>query len=438
MSPYTKSDLTFTPTLAELSTARGDKPLTVFAGANNSGKSLVLKWLKQTLGRVAYMVGTNRFYHVYHFSTGLRDPNQVDQLESQFNSNFYQEQYNYEQNYLDLNSIIVGLGNRRRSALFDLCGQLIGNHFELKKVDEENDLSNRYIDMDGQNLSVGSTGTRLLMTILGICMDDRYSTILIDEPELGLGPRVQQSFSAFLQDAVERNKYFPHLNRVFVATHSHLFLARNDITNNFVVAKSGKDISLTQIATLSDFHRLQFNLLGNSLEAMFFPSAIVVVEGKTDCEYIERVLELRFPGRRVTVIPSGGDVKRKVAGLREAFGDLARSPFRDRLFVVLDSVHQPGLVAELEGMGIQHDNVIQWEKNGIEYVYPAGLVAEVFSCAPERVGAIIIADDRVELNGIIKTKNELKVEILRRLDSKTPLPEEMQRKLLKRISAAID
>lgn len=438
MPPYSKSDLTFTPTLADLSTARADKPLTVFAGANNSGKSLVLKWLKQTLGRVAYMVGTNRFYHVYHFSAGIRDPNQVDQFESQFNQNFYQEQYNYEQNYLDLNSIIVGLSNKRRSALFDLCGQLLGNHFELTKVDEENDLSNRYIDMDGQNLSVGSTGTRLLMTILGICMDDRYSTILIDEPELGLGPRVQQTFAAFLQDSVERNKYFPHLNRVFLATHSQLFLARNDITNNYIVAKSGKDISLTQITTVSDFHRLQFNLLGNSLEAMFFPSAIVVVEGKTDHEYLERLLQLRFPGRRVTVIPSGGDVKRKVAGLREAFGDLTRSPFRDRLFVVLDSVHQPGLTAELEGMGVLRNNIVTWDKNGIEYVYPESLVAEVFSTTPARVTEIVITDDRAELNGIAKTKNELKSEILRRLDSSTKLPDELETKLLAPVAAAIE
>jgi predicted ATP-dependent endonuclease of OLD family len=240
---YSKADLIFHPPLAQFAATRADKALTVFAGANNSGKSLVLKWLKQTLGRIAYMVGTNRFYHVYHFSTGIRDPNQVDQFENQFNSNFHQEEFNYEQNVFDLNSIIVGLGNHRRAALFDLCTQLLGNRFELKKVDEDNDLSNRYIDMDGQNLAVGSTGTRLLMTILGICMDDRYRAILIDEPELGLGPRIQQTFAAFLQDDVERNKYFPHLNRVFLATHSHLFLARGDITNNFVIAKHGKDIS---------------------------------------------------------------------------------------------------------------------------------------------------------------------------------------------------
>ncbi|MEJ7577157.1 MAG: hypothetical protein WKF74_09155 [Pyrinomonadaceae bacterium] len=428
-----KSDLIFHPPVNEFFASRQDEPLTVFAGANNTGKSLVLKWLKHSIGRTAYMIGTNRFYHVYHFSSGLRDPNELDQFENQFNNNFWQEQFNYEQNYIDLNRIIIGLSNKKREALFQLCGDLIGSTFALKQVDEERILSSHYIDMDGQNLSVGSTGTRLLMTILGICMDDRFSTILVDEPELGLGPKVQQSLASFLQDAVERQKYFPHLDRVFLATHSHLFLSRSNIHSNFIVSKAGKEITLSQVNSIGDFHRLQFNLLGNSLEVMFFPSAIVVVEGKTDHEYLERVLQLRFPSRRITVIASGGDVKRKVAGIREAFGDISKSPFRNRLFVVLDSVHQPGLSAELQGMGVLPENIVTWSKNGIEYLYPVALVAGIYACPLDRVHELTITGDRVELNGISKTKNELKGEVLKRLDSTIPLTDELELKLLDRV-----
>jgi len=438
MSSYTKSDLIFQPPLNEFFAAREDKPLTVFAGANNTGKSLVLKWLKHQIGRTVYMIGTNRFYHVYHFSSGLRDPNEIDQFENQFNNGFYQEQYNYEQNFIDLNRIIIGLSNNRRGSLFQLCGDLIGSKFALKKVDEENDLSHHYIDMDGQNLSVGSTGTRLLMTILGICMDDRFSTILIDEPELGLGPKIQQSFASFLEDTTERQKYFPHLNRVFLATHSHLFLNRSDPQSNFIISKKDKDITLTQVSSIGDFHRLQFNLLGNSLETMFFPSAIVVVEGKTDFEYIERVLQTRFPGRRITIIGAGGDVKRKVAALREAFGDLSKSPFRNRLFVVLDSVHQLGLSSELERMGVLTQNIVTWSRNGIEYLYPVSLLAHIYACSVDRVQELTIRDDRVTLNGISKSKNELKDEILRSFHSGNALPDELESKLLNEVGTAID
>lgn len=246
-----KQELEFVPSLQLFGQSRASSPYTVLAGPNNSGKSLTLRWLKAAMGRSAYFVGTNRFYHVYHLSTGLRDSNELDQFENTFHSHFNDESHNHEHNVFDLGRILLGLKDSRRAQLFELCGSLIGSKFSLKKVEAENDLSPRYIDMDGQNLSVGSTGTRLLMTVLGLCMDDRFNTILIDEPELGLSPKVQTALSGFLQDSDQRRTYFPHLSRVFVSSHSSLFLARGDITNNFVIAKEGKRISLNRDQTQS-------------------------------------------------------------------------------------------------------------------------------------------------------------------------------------------
>jgi predicted ATPase len=437
MSTISKDSLIFTPSLDTFAETREGRPLTVISGPNNSGKSLVLKWLKRRFGRDTYLIGTNRFYHVYHFSTGVRDPRQLDNFENQFNQSFSQDEYNHEQNFYDLNSVIGALGDKKRDALFKLCGELIGSTFQLKRLEDDNELSARYIDMDGQNLSVGSTGTRLLMTILGICMDERYQRILIDEPELGLGPRVQQELCALLEDNKRRAEYFPHLKQIFISTHSHLFLSRMSMNDNFVVTKTGVNIALKQVELMSDFHRLQFNLLGNSLESMFFPSAIVVVEGKTDYEYLERILALKFPGRRITVIPANGDVKRVVFGLSGAFGEITKSPFRQRLFVVLDSVHQRGLSAELQAMGVHAEHVICWDKNGIEYVYPATLMASVFACDAAQIASVVMEGDVLKLNGIEKKKNDLKDEILKALDSTTELPEELRTKLLKPIEDAI-
>jgi len=152
------------------------------------------------------MIGPVRFYHIYQLSTAVVDPNEIDNFDSQFKSNFFQEEYNHEQNFLNLNRIMVNLNDEKRRGLFELCGELIGNTFTMKKLDENNDLSMRYIDMGGQNLSVGSTGTRLLMTMLGICMDERFNVILIDEPELGLSPKVQQAFQIFYKmKNIEKN-----------------------------------------------------------------------------------------------------------------------------------------------------------------------------------------------------------------------------------------
>lgn len=438
MPGHRKQDIEFIPSLQLFGQARNQSPVTVLAGPNNSGKSLTLRWLKSTLGKTAYFVGTNRFYHVYHFSTGIREVNELDQLENNFNSHFNDESHNYEQNVFDLSRIIIGLSDDRRNKLFALCGQLLGNEFTLKKVDGQNDLSPRYIDMDGQNLSVGSTGTRLLMTVLGLCMDERFTSILIDEPELGLSPKIQTALSTFLQDQEERRRYFPHLKRVYLATHSHLFLARSDITSNYLVTKDGKRINLNRVQDISEFHRLQFNLLGNAFESMFFPSAIVVVEGKTDHAYIDRVTQLRLPERRITVIPGAGDVKKKIYGLREAFGGLQKSPFRPRLFVVLDKTHQPNLEAELEKLGILSANIVVWTKNGIEYYYPPDLLATIFACTPERLNDLTVTGDVVSLNGISKTKSELATEVLRQMDGSTRLPEEFEARLLRPLETSIE
>jgi predicted ATPase len=433
-----KQDLEFVPSLQLFGQSRLNEKYTVLAGPNNSGKSLTLRWLKSTIGRTAYFVGTNRFYHVYHLSTGLRQANELDQFESSFNSQFHDDSHNHEQNVFDLGRILQGLKDTRRNQLFELCGSLIGSKFSLQLVEPGNDLSPRYIDMDGQNLSVGSTGTRLLMTILGLCMDDRFSTILIDEPELGLSPKVQQSLSAFFQDREQRAKYFPHLERVFVASHSSLFLSRSDISSNYVVTKDGRRISLSRVQNIQDFHRLQFNLLGNSLEAMFFPSAIVVVEGKTDFAYLDRAIGLRMAGRRVTVIPSGGDVKKKVYSLKEIFGDFERSPFRGRVFVVLDSVHQPGLADELIRMGVMAEQIVVWPKNGIEYYYPAAILASLFSASPEQVSQLTIDADRISVNGITKTKNDLATEVIRQLSDTTVYPQELEARLLTPLLKAVE
>jgi AAA domain, putative AbiEii toxin, Type IV TA system len=434
----TKQDLEFVPSLQLFAQARANERYTVLAGPNNSGKSLTLRWLKSTLGRTSYFVGTNRFYHVYHLSTGLRQANELDQFESNFQNQFRDDSQNHEQNVFDLGRILQGLKDIRRNQLFELCGELIGSKFSLQLVEPGNDLSPRYIDMDGQNLSVGSTGTRLLMTILGLCMDDRFSTILIDEPELGLSPRVQQALSNFFQDREQRATYFPHLERVFVASHSSLFLSRSDMSSNYVVAKEGRRIVLSRIQSIQDFHRLQFNLLGNSLEAMFFPSAIVVVEGKTDFAYLDRAVGLRMAGRRVTVIQSGGDVKKKVYALKEIFGDFERSPFRARVFIVLDRVHQPGLADELVRMGIPAGQVVVWPKNGIEYYYPSAIMEGLFSASPDQVSQPTIAGDRVSINGITKTKSELATEVVRLLSETTAYPEEVEARLLSPLARAVD
>lgn len=432
-----RGGVTFSPTLEAFAGSRAGKPVTVLSGGNNSGKSLVLKWLRHTMGRTAYMVGTNRFYHVYHFSSSIADPSELDNYENQFQQHFWNEQYNHEQNFIDLNRIVTGLTNDRRKKLFEVAGKLLGSSISMKRVVPDNEYSHGYIDIDGQNLSVSSTGTRLLLTILGICMDERFKSILLDEPELGLSPRIQRALSDYLQDATSRAELFPHIKQIVIATHSQHFLHRGDLSSNFIVSKNDSTFTLEQVASVSDFHRLQFNLLGNSLEGLFLPSAIVIVEGDSDLQFLGKVLSIRFSGRNVVVVKADGDPKKRFYSLRDTLGDIQRSPLRSRIFVVVDSVHNAGLKAELVGLGLIASNFVAWDANGIEYVYPPQIMARIFHCSEDQASQIAIDGDEVVVNGIRRRKRELGAEVASLLAADTKHTDEAERKLINLLSAAI-
>lgn len=58
--------------------------------------------------------------------------------------------------------------------------------------------------MDGENLRYGSSGIRLVLTLLGILLDNRFPVILIDEPENGLSPHIQAALARFLGNQEQR------------------------------------------------------------------------------------------------------------------------------------------------------------------------------------------------------------------------------------------
>jgi hypothetical protein len=180
------------------------------------------------------------------------------------------------------------------------------------------------------------------------------------------------------------------------------------MANNQVVTKSGATVSMRPIESVADYHQLQFNMLGNEMEAMFMPAAIVIVEGDSDHSFLSRVLQLGMPHRKVAVVRASGEgqVRNKLHFLKEAFGDLGASPCRNRLFVILDkqiSVRLP----KIEQDGVPSEHVIVLSMNGIEYYYPRDLVASAFHAGPDDVAKWRFESDPIEFNGIRKSKKEL-------------------------------
>ena len=407
----------------------------VICGRNNCGKSFLLKTLTQTIGEKAAYLGPARYQN---FNTlGFYSPNRNKRTE-QYRS-FIQQWQNNKQNIdnspLNLQQSIADFNDDTRSVFFEIMENLLGSKMEMQYTVPENTMSQKYISVDGHNISYTSSGYRLIATLVTSLLNEDYETYLIDEPELGISPEAQGIFSDFIFNPDIRTKYFSHIKTIVLATHSTVFLDRGIITNNYFVEKSGDLIDVTRVNTIADINKIHFFLLGNRLESLYMPSAIVIVEGKCDFKYIERVLQVRYPDYRFSIIQANSDTRiRDVFNVtKNLFGDIQKSPYRERIFSVIDSVHGDGLVTHLEQMGIPKNNIVVWSKNGIEYYYPPAIIKELFHSNDD----LEIVGDIVTLAGVEYKKNELVDKIVPKIDKDTEYNNEFEAELLHKVEVAI-
>lgn len=408
-SSIARLDVDLEPDPEAFAKDRETSRVTVLCGPNNCGKTLYLKQLFYSAGHGSYLLSCNRFSHVDVLNTRQQEEAQYRGYYDTFIQNWYTSRQNTEDTEFKLEQALTGLRNAQREQLFKLCKQFLGFEVSLKRTQEDNEFSPYYVDLDGQNLRYASSGTRLLLTLLGTLLNDRFTTLLIDEPEIGLSPRTQAAVAEFLFDPESQNNYWPHLRMVYLATHSHLFLDRRQIRNNYSVQRTGRTIKVEQVGSIAQFHSLQFGMLGNQLESIFLPSAILIVEGESDIVFLTKVFTVHAPSRRVAVIRGGGDggVLDKLNVLRETFGDITSSPYRDRVFVLLDSRHS-ARASRIESLGVSRDNLVVWSKNGIEHYYPIDLLAASFRCSTgDAIKIVFDQTDPIDFNGIRYSKKDL-------------------------------
>ena len=289
-------------------------------------------------------------------------------------------------------------------------------------------MSQRYISCNGHNFSFASSGVRLVVSIITSLLDSERTHFFIDEPELGVSPRSQGQLVDFLLLEKNRREFFPHVEVLVFATHSSLFLDRTEIMNNFMISKSGDEISVEQIVSLSQFNRIHFNLLGNRLESLFLPSLIFFVEGPSEETFLSRVFSIKFPNVSVSIVNATNDseMKRYAHMIAQLFPDLRHSPYKDRIVPILDSKHGSDIVGVLEKKGIPSNNIVRWNNNGIEYYYPEEIMKEVFGGS----GPLSIIGDDVSRSGTTIKKTDLAKKVADKLTVESVFNDEFNEKLL--------
>ncbi len=158
-----------------------------------------------------------------------------------------------------------------------------------------------------QGVSISEMGSGIsIMFVLSllISFSEESKTpliIIIDEPELHLHADLQKKIFNFLN-----NKEFQSI----LSTHSHLFLDKKNITNNYVLENdSCVEIDYKNMSKI-DLADLQFRLLGNSIDDIYIPKRIIIVEGDKDKNIIKKCLNiLNLDSLDIQIIPAGGHTK---------------------------------------------------------------------------------------------------------------------------------
>lgn len=433
--PKTFSELAFSPSMNEIIASQSGSNVTILTGSNNSGKSAYLK--KTIQDRSKLYIGVNRFYSFHHLPPHTENNHELDHFYANQVSTQSQQYQNFEGSFFNAQNAITRLSNERRKLLFDTFERLFGITATVEAEDPNNDFSNRFVSIGGESLSITSSGTRLFLGILAALMDERFSSVAIDEPELGLSPTLQRRLANIIVGGEGRDDLFPHKPHVVLSTHSHLFLDRNVPSNNWVVSKSGNLITAKPCSGFSELHDIQFRLLGNELSHLFLPDSILFVEGATDKLYLDKVLSLHVPQYKIIIEACHGDIAKRMNYWASSLGDMQVSPYRSRTVVIYDAIKQAGIERICTSIGLPSQNMVEWKGNGIEYLYPSDALSTIYRKPGITADDLTIAVDFVSYGDISYKKMDLCTRVCDLLTINTVLPEELEAKLLRPLKALL-
>lgn len=271
-----------------------DGALNILTGPNNSGKSALLQYLNihSEIRNSCDYISPRRFDISNEVSIALNTDRQLEDLWNQ------RKQYNdtiAELTAPDAIQELISLPNNARQRIIEWHNRYFGE-LKVERSNPDNDYAPLRITIDGRLATQQGSGSRAVLSILCTLLHPSREVILIDEPEIGIEPQVQRRLATLITKISCGADQLPK-KRVFIATHSHLFLDRGTLQNNYVVSKRADGYAaIRQIQTPEDLHGLIYHLLCNSPDDLFFPDNILVVEGPSDQIFLRRLLEMSGAG----------------------------------------------------------------------------------------------------------------------------------------------
>ncbi len=225
---------------------------------------------------------------------------------------------------------------------------------------------------------------------------------LIDEPEMHLHSDLQKNLSLFLRTADFQS---------FVSSHSHQFAQKENFSGNFVFRlSSSREPSITSCDQIALSNAL-FDLLGNSLDDLYIPENLVLVEGTYDKAILSKCLslldakELSFLildcGGYTEIPPKGTAIEnffQKHLNKDNWYSRFIKSQFRVVVDGDVDKAKVDGWIEKFE---IDVSLVKHLQADCIEYLYPESVLKMLVEGKVLKDGTLFVEKSGTEIVQII-------------------------------------
>ena len=137
----------------------------VLCGRNNCGKSYLLKLITQSIGETASYLGPARYQNFSTLSPYSPQPNKRSQKFQEWLRQWRQAQ-NIDNSPLNLQQAIAELSDAKRDQLIEIIKNLLDADMHILHTIPANSMSQKYISVNGHNISFTSSGVRLIITLV--------------------------------------------------------------------------------------------------------------------------------------------------------------------------------------------------------------------------------------------------------------------------------
>jgi recombinational DNA repair ATPase RecF len=246
---------------------------------------------------------------------------------------------------------------------------------------------------DGVNTTAEEKGDgmqrALMLAIIKTYADRRREEALgrsfiffIDEAELHLHQTAQRQLKEALLELADGH------DQVFVNTHSSVLLADDHQSQRvFRVHKAAQGLTTVESVTSGTAkYEVVYELLGGSPADILLPSNFLIVEGRSEQEFLNAIIR-RFYAEKppIHVLSANGDDERQrqsYSRVNDTLHTLGGAPiYRDKLVILLDQPDGPEKQARFGDFKRENQNLVtrgqlvELQVHGLEDYYPADLRA---------------------------------------------------------------